>query len=847
VQPPLLSEILPRMDVAVFIGFAASGPLHIPVAIEDIGHFEALFGRDVPLAWDSERGETVYAYLAPAVRAFLGNGGRRAWIVRVAGLPATANSFKLSSLVQFDEHLNQSPAVFLARSEGSWSDTLTVGAVLTSEILSLAPRAAFSSPPEFGKVALTPAALSSIGRGDLLRVSFLDSQLVLLLAVNQPPQGTVLDLTSGTAFWYGASHPESPVSLPHLESSVSEPTLPGIVIGVERLTFTLEVRDGEQAAWQLPNLGFAPGHPRYWGDLPTDADLYNPIPSDPTKPPPNLWAVAAEPRFPLAARPGTSGIYFPLAMPSFGGMYTAPEEQTATALARDGLSEFDARLFFDMHDPGPLQTLVEATSADLLNEADYQRYQGSEPRTLGGLYAALDVDEATLIAIPDAVHRGWLPTSVQDPASPVESSPLDHPEWWHFLPCNPPAVPPKVRQPDRSHFLDCNLVVLDAPVLHVTDQVDQADTYTLSWTEVAGASYILEEDIAPGFTEAAIISQGSATQFPIHGRAPGDYYYRVRAVSGNVSSNYSNGVGVRVAPARGYILTSVADSSPESLLLVQRSLLRLCATRGDLFAVLSLPEHYHDSDAITHVNLLMSATQADVVPASPLSPVLTSLPLGYAEAAAFSYGALYYPWLMSVDESDPSTIRRTPPDGAACGILARRALARGAWIAPANEPLNGVVALMPDISRDTWQDLQDAQINLFRQEPHGFVVLSADTLSQDPDLRPINVRRLLILLRRLALRLGANYVFEPNDDAFRRSVQRGFETQLEYLFKRGAFAGRTANTAFQVVTDSTVNTPQSLDQGRFVVELRVAPSLPMSFLTIRLVQTGERGLVTEVS
>ena len=41
------------------------------------------------------------------------------------------------------------------------------------------------------------------------------------------------------------------------------------------------------------------------------------------------------------------------------------------------------------------------------------------------------------------------------------------------------------------------------------------------------------------------------------------------------------------------------------------------------------------------------------------------------------------------------------------------------------------------------------------------MVLSADTLSDDPDLRPINVRRLLILLRRLALRLGATYVFEP--------------------------------------------------------------------------------------
>ena len=43
----------------------------------------------------------------------------------------------------------------------------------------------------------------------------------------------------------------------------------------------------------------------------------------------------------------------------------------------------------------------------------------------------------------------------------------------------------------------------------------------------------------------------------------------------------------------------------------------------------------------------------------------------------------------------------------------------------------------------------------------------------------------------------------------------------------------------------SLNTAQSVDQGRFIVELRVAPSLPMSFLTVRLVQSGDRTLVME--
>jgi len=95
------------------------------------------------------------------------------------------------------------------------------------------------------------------------------------------------------------------------------------------------------------------------------------------------------------------------------------------------------------------------------------------------------------------------------------------------------------------------------------------------------------------------------------------------------------------------------------------------------------------------------------------------------------------------------------------------------------------------------------------------------------------------------LKLGTTYVFEPNNEAFQRLVRRGFQDMLGQMFTRGAFAGDTPDTAFRVVTDSSLNTPQSIEEGRFIVELQVAPSLPMTFLTIRLVQTNDRGVVTE--
>ena len=99
-QPPPLSDVLPRMDVAIFVGFATSGPLDTPVAVEDVVQFTTIFGDDVLLAWDTQQGKPVYAYLAPTVRAFFRNGGKRCWVIRVAGKGVAFNYFPIPGLLR---------------------------------------------------------------------------------------------------------------------------------------------------------------------------------------------------------------------------------------------------------------------------------------------------------------------------------------------------------------------------------------------------------------------------------------------------------------------------------------------------------------------------------------------------------------------------------------------------------------------------------------------------------------------------------------------------------------------------------------------------------------------------
>jgi hypothetical protein len=376
---------------------------------------------------------------------------------------------------------------------------------------------------------------------------------------------------------------------------------------------------------------------------------------------------------------------------------------------------------------------------------------------------------------------------------------------------------------------------VDAPVLASTTPTEEG-TFQLQWTPLAaGATDVLEEASRPDFAGAEELTRGSGASYTVIGKPPGDYYYRVYRIIGTSRSDYSNGLGWRIGTGSFSLERPAATYDDRVLLDVHRSMLRISAARGDMFAPLTLPGHYREQQALAHgATLLSPAGRFGAVP-----------PLDADEEPAFSFGGVYHPWFTGREENALDELRTTPPDGGVAGIMAKRTLTRGAWIAAANEAFRGVVALDPPISRDFYQAFLDAQINLIRQQPEGFLCLSSDTLSQDPDYRPVNVRRLLSLLRRLALKTGADYVFEPQSDEFRRLVQRGFESVLETLFRNGAFAGATAETSFQVVTDTSLNPPASVDQGRFLAEIRVAPSIPLSFLTVRLLQTADRTYVTE--
>ena len=855
-----IAEALPRMDIACFVGFAARGPVHEPVAVENAEHYGRVFGGDLPLVWDAENSELLHAHLGPAVRAFFANGGRRAWVIRVAEQPRS-NRFPVPGLCRVAANGRLLPATLTASTPGSWSDPLSVASSIDQ-----APLILLSAQLHDGRLRLDLRSSVVLLDGDLLQAEWDDGRIAFL-----PYSGAEAVTWSDIRWFRAATRPsrardgygrlyrfgyrhrfrlrvdaewvgDRPVLIAELPADRAPrpgetmkvhlgsaeywlqverceantegdltvcgrglrrlaqlpPMWPGQPARLTRLRLNLHIdedgaRESTSPVTRLVGLGFCDRHPNALVKLASDALVWRGATSI------NTAGLRILP-LGLTADPSPASGAIPLA---------------ESRLTRDGLKQFGAHLFLD-------PSLATQRTQQLGDAADRIRFTGSSTRALRGLHAAYGLEEATLLCVPDAVHRPWQRVPGNDYPTASPSAP----------------VPPPANVCADGSFAACLPNKLPAPLL-AADPADAQGAVRLFWSGgPTAALYILEEARDPDWLDATEIYRGPASEYTLHDRLHGDYFYRLRFETPDSYSDWSAGLAVRIDPSAGWKIDEAADYRDTDLLAIQRALVRLAAARGDCLAVLALPRHYRQRLAIDHVRRLKDETPSFF--ASDAAETIDVPPLSAGEAASWSYAALYHPWLRRVDDSSTHTsLPALPPDGPATGVIARRTLERGAWIAPANQTLVGIAAL--DTAFATNEAQLAAAINPIGRDGLNFAVLDALTLSEEADTQPINVRRLMSLLRRLALKQGTQFVFEPNSDALRRAIDHRFRNWLGTLFARGTFAGDTPQAAFRLRVDSIVNTPQSIDAGRLIIEIAIAPAQPMRFLTVRLVQSGDRG------
>jgi hypothetical protein len=901
IAPPPAAETLPRMDIALFAGFAERGPCHVAIALSSAAAYGAVFGGDCPLAWDEEGGRKLTGNLAAAVRAFFANGGTRCWAIRIAetaalaavraaetgvadpeSRPARAGRFALSGLLRrlpnaaADSTL-VSPAILSAASLGSWSDAMRLAARVSRYPVAIERQA----KARFG-LRLTDFGV--LKPGDLVELSGGEGLVKRYAKVLRTGGGTVW------AMWI-ASFARIMAATPTKTGHVSLPGLPGAFAAEfdEGPTCSVRVDDPAGAAalaagawvnfhhagesiwlradrvdgnfaqgpgWQqvgsrLPGGPIAaarvtidvaehrPGSDRVHSGLAlapeAGAAIHRLVDADLFYADPDRRDAAMRPGFAiqrsetvvvalgmtgedftaLAARFGTADFtnadrialrsaWLPVGLDSAFLEARGRLPDLADPLVRDGLSRFDERLFLDPRYAALGGPAMAARAA--LREA------GEAPPL--GIHAALDLrgdlfPEPSLLAVPDAVQPGWALGTPPDQVPEPSPGTIDAPA-------------------DRGGFLDCAIRALDKPVLTAPAAPLAEGSFTLSWdAQPTGSVVVLEESERADFSTAVeLLRETGVTHYDLTGRAQGAHYYRLHVEQdGNVSPYAAALVLVR----RPLYSALAADGS--ALARIHCAMLRLAGADGAFLALLSLPQAWRAVEASAY-SFALTTTAPGAGSAGQL---------GSGETGLLSFGALYHPWLV---ERGADGLASAPPEGAAAGLMAARARQRGAWIAPANEPLQGIVGLDPAVPASDLLALDRARVNMVRRLPVGFTVHDADTLSPERDWRPINVRRLMMLLRRMLVRRGLTHVFEPNGPVLRRAVERSLTATLDDMQLRGAFAGATSEQSFRVSVQASAG---DLDGGRLIVEISVAPSQPVRFLTLRLIQQGARLSIEEDS
>lgn len=218
---------------------------------------------------------------------------------------------------------------------------------------------------------------------------------------------------------------------------------------------------------------------------------------------------------------------------------------------------------------------------------------------------------------------------------------------------------------------------------------------------------------------------------------------------------------------------------------------------------------------------------------------------GLGEEEELSAAAMYFPWLLHQEQVDAEVVEM-PPTPFAAGIIARRDLARGPFLSPANETVRAVVGLTRPVDDEVQTTLYapPANINVFRPFPgYGIQLWGARTLSAEKYLRYLAVRRCLTAIERRAHRALQSVVFEPHTPMlWFRVTQAVFDILLTF-FNQGALRGAEPREAFYVRCDGANNTRETVLAGELHVEVGVAIAAPAEFIVFRI---GRREGVVEV-
>jgi hypothetical protein len=265
---------------------------------------------------------------------------------------------------------------------------------------------------------------------------------------------------------------------------------------------------------------------------------------------------------------------------------------------------------------------------------------------------------------------------------------------------------------------------------------------------------------------------------------------------------------------------------------VTNDLLDTAEERGDALAIIDIENAYTpDTEALGSAESRNSNNTPDRAASALATRSINN-----------SYGATYYPW-VSILDTETNQRLWSPPSVAALGVLSNTDRLQAPWFAPAgftrgglSEGAAGVPVL--DVSRRLTSDdrdtLYETNINPIAKFPaEGIVIFGQKTLQQTASaLDRINVRRLMIYLKREISFIASRLLFAPNAQA----TWDRFLGQAEPVLRD--VKAQFGIEDFRLILDESTTTPDLIDRNIIYAKLYVKPTRAVEFFAIDFIITN---------
>jgi hypothetical protein len=256
-------------------------------------------------------------------------------------------------------------------------------------------------------------------------------------------------------------------------------------------------------------------------------------------------------------------------------------------------------------------------------------------------------------------------------------------------------------------------------------------------------------------------------------------------------------------------------------------MVEVCESRGDALAIIDLDSGY------------LSDSEGTLAIADRIGSVSTAITNLRNRGMNSSYGCAYYPWVQ-INDTTSDSLLWAPPSIVALGTFSSSQRKSELWFAPAGFTRGGltegsagvpVIQTRERLTSRNRDDLYEASVNPIASFPsEGIVIFGQKTLQVTPSaLDRINVRRLMIYVKKEISRMAATVLFDQNVPATWNRF-----TSVAEPFLRSVQA-RLGLADFKIVLDESTTTADLVDRNVMYAKIFLKPARSIEFIALDFV------------